>query len=98
MVGNSLWSIEPPILELYSVYNSLCPAASQMSIKSTLGCQLGACSNADHKTEDLKLLKVAQRFLVFPVGVCLQSVWLISVPQPSAMDFCRSGGLCQCWK
>lgn len=43
-----------------------------MSIKSALGCQFGACSNADHKNKDLKLLKMAQGFLVFPIG-CVSS-------------------------
>lgn len=64
--GNwKLWSVKLANLKQYSVYSSLCPAVSQMSVKSTLGCHFGACSNADHKADELKLLRLAQGFLVF---------------------------------
>ncbi|NWS50153.1 GANP protein, partial [Probosciger aterrimus] len=33
--------------------------------KVHFGCQFGACSSADHKAEELKLLRLAQGFLVF---------------------------------
>lgn len=58
MVGNSVVSHAARTEAVQCVQWSVCPPVSQTSIKSYLG--MSVCSSADHKGEELKLLRLVQ--------------------------------------